>query len=155
MSRGFSSCFSLLLLALSVAVTAGATPVVQARGNLLKLIERDQARVRNLRARANAKLNGLTLTDDAVVSVPVDNRVVDYVADVAVGTPSTTYSLLIDTGRSNTWVGAGKSFVQTSSSRQTADRVRWTSGGGMRGARRRTCARRHSKESGWGRAALG
>lgn len=98
MSRGFSSSFfSLLLLALSVAVTAGATPVVQVRDNLVrlpfakrvnftgssKLIERDQARVRNLRARANAKLSGLTLTDDAVVSVPVDNQVVDYVANVS------------------------------------------------------------------------
>ncbi|KAL1939463.1 hypothetical protein VTO73DRAFT_10019 [Trametes versicolor] len=145
MSRGFSSSFfSLLLLALSVAVTAGATPVVQVRDNLVrlpfakrvnftgssKLIERDQARVRNLRARANAKLSGLTLTDDAVVSVPVDNQVVDYVANVQVGTPPTTYSLLIDTGSSNTWVGAGKSFVQTSSSRQTADRVSVTYGSG-------------------------
>ncbi|OJT11874.1 Polyporopepsin [Trametes pubescens] len=145
MSRGFSSSFfSLLLLALSVAVTAGATPVVQVRDNLVrlpfakrlnftgsgKLIERDQARVRNLRARANAKLSGLTLTNDAVISVPVDNQVVDYVANVQVGTPPTTYSLLIDTGSSNTWVGAGKSFVQTSSSRQTADRVSVTYGSG-------------------------
>ncbi|EIW53588.1 acid protease [Trametes versicolor FP-101664 SS1] len=145
MSRGFSSSFfSLLLLALSVAVTASATPVVQVRDNLVrlpfakrvnftgssKLIERDQARVRNLRARANAKLSGLTLTDDAVVSVPVDNQVVDYVANVQVGTPPTTYSLLIDTGSSNTWVGAGRSFVQTSSSRQTADRVSVTYGSG-------------------------
>lgn len=107
MSRGFSSSFfSLLLLALSVAVTAGATPVVQVRDNLVrlpfakrvnftgssKLIERDQARVRNLRARANAKLNGLTLTDDAVVSVPVDNQVVDYVANVS---PYEDYELVI------------------------------------------------------------
>ena len=32
-------------------------------------------------------------------------------------------SLLIDTGSSNTWVGAGKAFVKTSTSVQTTDRV--------------------------------
>lgn len=31
--------------------------------------------------------------------------------------------LLVDTGSSNTWVGAGKAFVRTSSSVQTSDKV--------------------------------
>lgn len=103
MSRGFSSSFfSLLLLALSIAVTAGATPLVQVNDNLVrlpfakrlnftgstKLLARDQARVRNLRARANAKLSGLTLTDDAVVSVPAENQVVDYVVNVSASLPT-------------------------------------------------------------------
>ncbi|KAI0363403.1 acid protease [Pilatotrama ljubarskyi] len=145
MSRGSSSSFfSLLLLVVTLAVTASATPVVQVRDNLVrlpvakrfnltgsgKLLARDQARVRNLRARANAKLSGVPLTSDAVVSVPADNQVVDYVVNVGVGTPPTTYSLLVDTGSSNTWVGAGRPFVQTSSTRQTRDRVAVTYGSG-------------------------
>ena len=32
-------------------------------------------------------------------------------------------SLLIDTGSSNTWVGAGKKFVETGTSVQTKDNV--------------------------------
>ena len=32
-------------------------------------------------------------------------------------------SLIIDTGSSNTWVGAGKPYVKTSTSVQTKDRV--------------------------------
>ncbi|KAI0643937.1 acid protease [Trametes meyenii] len=143
MSRGSSSAFfSLLLLAL--ALTAHATPVVQMRDSFVrlqtakrfnltgsgKLLARDQARVHNLRARANAKLTGTPLTADAVISVPVDNQAVDYVANVNVGTPGTTYSLLVDTGSSNTWVGAGRTFVQTSSTRQTRDRVAVSYGSG-------------------------
>lgn len=31
--------------------------------------------------------------------------------------------LLVDTGSSNTWVGAGKAFVHTSTTVQTSDRV--------------------------------
>ncbi|KAI0822360.1 acid protease [Trametes gibbosa] len=133
---------------------AGATPVVQVRDNLVrlsfakrfnltgsgKLLARDQARVRNLRARASAKLSGLALTADTVVSIPADNQVVDYVVNVGVGSPHhvtriltrrrTADSLLVDTGSSNTWVGAGKTFVQTSSTRQTQDRVSVTYGSG-------------------------
>ena len=32
-------------------------------------------------------------------------------------------SLLIDTGSSNTWVGAGQAYVRTSTSTQTSNRV--------------------------------
>jgi len=32
---------------------------------------------------------------------------VQYLATVGVGSPATDYSLIVDTGSSNTWVGAG------------------------------------------------
>ncbi|KAI1788141.1 aspartic peptidase A1 [Ganoderma leucocontextum] len=141
MSRGF---FSLLLLAVTLAVTAHAAPVVQVRDNLIRipmakrfnltgsgtLLARDQARARNLVARANAHLSGSSLSSDAVIGVPADNQAVDYVINVAVGSPAITYSLLVDTGSSNTWVGAGKSFVQSSTTRQTRDAVSVTYGSG-------------------------
>ncbi|PIL25289.1 transporter [Ganoderma sinense ZZ0214-1] len=141
MSRGL---FSLLLLAVTLAVTAHASPVVQVRDNLIRipmakrfnltgsgtLLARDQVRARNLVARANAHLSGTPLSSDAVISVSADNQAVDYVINVGVGSPATTYSLLVDTGSSNTWVGAGRTFVQSSTTRQTRDAVSVTYGSG-------------------------
>ncbi|KAM5544280.1 hypothetical protein V8D89_001940 [Ganoderma adspersum] len=140
MSRGLFS----LLLAVSLAVTAHATPIVQVRDNLIRipmakrfnltgsgtLLARDQARARNLVARANAHLSGIPLSPDAVIGVSADNQAVDYVITVEVGNPATAYDLLVDTGSSNTWVGAGRSFVQTSTTRQTRDAVSVTYGSG-------------------------
>lgn len=112
-------------------VTAGTA------GNLLKA---DQARAAALKAHGSAKSAG-TLAKDAVVSFTVQNQAVTYVASVGVGSPATTCkprkvvldeligtpiildSLLIDTGSSNTWVGAGKAFVHTSTTVQTSNKV--------------------------------
>lgn len=40
----------------------------------------------------------------SITSINVTNTAVTYVAAVKIGSPPTTYSLLIDTGSSNTWV---------------------------------------------------
>ncbi len=98
MSRGFSSSFLSLLLALTLAVVVSATPVVQVRENFIRLplakkfnltgthtlLARDQARVQLLNARAKARLTGTPLSSDAVISVPVDNQAVSYIATVRV-----------------------------------------------------------------------
>jgi len=65
-----------------------------------------------------------------VVSVPVTNEVVTYIASVGVGSPATQYNLLVDTGSSNTWVGAGKAYVRTSTSTSTGGSVSVTYGSG-------------------------
>lgn len=71
---------------------------------------------------------------------PVDNVAVVYTASIGVGEPATACEsmlferlfcdadgaaddLLIDTGSSNTWIGAGQSYVQTSASSDTGDTV--------------------------------
>ncbi|KAI8972443.1 acid protease [Trametes punicea] len=138
MSRGFSNSFlSLLLLLLTLSVTTSAKPVVQVHENLVrlplakrvnltgsgKLVERDRLRVRNLRARANSKLTGVSFVTDADSNAAADNQAFDYVVNVNIGTPPTTYSLLVDTGSSNTWVGAGRPYVPTSSSKETRNSV--------------------------------
>ncbi|KAL5513781.1 hypothetical protein ACEPAH_4182 [Sanghuangporus vaninii] len=64
-------------------------------------------------------------------SIDVINEVVTYVAEVGVGNPPTTYSLLIDTGSSNTWLGASKAYVLTSTSRTTGNLVTVTYGSGF------------------------
>lgn len=48
---------------------------------------------------------------------------VTYTTSVGVGSPATQYTLLIDTGSSNTWVGAGKAYVKTSTSKSTGQKV--------------------------------
>ena len=46
-----------------------------------------------------------------------------YNATVGVGSPATDYNLLIDTGSSNTWVGAGTKYKKTSTSKDTGKSV--------------------------------
>ncbi|KAN0128884.1 Aspartic peptidase domain containing protein [Lactarius tabidus] len=67
---------------------------------------------------------------DAAGSVGVTNVGVIYQASVGVGSPPTQYNLLIDTGSSNTWVGAGKAYVKTSTSVKTSDSVSVSYGSG-------------------------
>ncbi|KAF9286314.1 hypothetical protein BGZ68_003049 [Mortierella alpina] len=56
---------------------------------------------------------------------PADNRATSYIASVGIGSPPTFYNLIIDTGSSNTWIGANKTktYKPTSTSRKTGDSV--------------------------------
>ncbi|KLO14788.1 acid protease [Schizopora paradoxa] len=64
------------------------------------------------------------------ISVGVTDAAVTYTANVGVGSPATDYTLLIDTGSSNTWVGAGKKYVKTKTSKSTGDSVSVSYGSG-------------------------
>lgn len=55
---------------------------------------------------------------------------VTYTMPVAIGQPPTTYKLLIDTGSSNTWVGAAQKYTPTSTSVNTHKRVNVSYGSG-------------------------
>ena len=128
------------LLALTVAAVAvSAKPIVVRDAPVTLAIARrfnatgaahilkaDQARAKVLKARSQTANLASTNAVDAVladVDVPVTNGAVVYTASVGVGTPPTTYDLLIDTGSSNTWLGAGKAYVKTSSSVDTSAKV--------------------------------
>ncbi|KAK0455872.1 aspartic peptidase A1 [Armillaria borealis] len=91
------------------------------------IVERDRARVAALRSRADGARNA---TRRAVVNQDVDNVAVLYSASIGVGSPATAYDLIIDTGSSNTWIGAGTKYVQTSTSTQTSNRVSVSYGSG-------------------------
>jgi cathepsin E len=130
-----------LLLALSVAanpVLVNRSPVtlpISRRVNLSSvknLLQHDQNRAKALKLKGAARAAGISLQEDAasVISSQVDNQAVTYVAAVGVGSPPTTYQLLVDTGSSNTWVGAGIAYVKTSTSVETADKVAVTYGSG-------------------------
>jgi cathepsin E len=121
-----------LLFTLSVAanpVLVNRSPVtlpLSRRVNLTSvhnLVRHDQARAKALIARATAKAAGRPFHDRAVINEQIENRAINYIASVGVGTPPTTYSLIVDTGSSNTWVGANAAYVKTSSSVQTSNSV--------------------------------
>ncbi|PPQ63824.1 hypothetical protein CVT24_009774 [Panaeolus cyanescens] len=127
-----------LILALSVAanpVLINRSPVtlpISRRVNASSpksLLRHDQIRAKALKAKGAAKATG-TFSEAAIINEPVEDQAVTYVASVGVGSPATTYSLLIDTGSSNTWVGAGKAYVKTSTSVQTSNKVSVTYGSG-------------------------
>ncbi|KAL1950685.1 hypothetical protein VTO73DRAFT_5809 [Trametes versicolor] len=62
--------------------------------------------------------------------VDVTDAGVTYTASVGVGSPPTQYTLLIDTGSSNTWVGAGQAYKKTSTSKSTGQSVNVSYGSG-------------------------
>ncbi|KAH9841357.1 acid protease [Rhodofomes roseus] len=64
------------------------------------------------------------------VGVDVTDAGVTYTASVGVGSPATNYTLLIDTGSSNTWVGASAQYTQTSTSKSTGNTVNVSYGSG-------------------------
>lgn len=68
--------------------------------------------------------------DGSGTSIDVTNAAVTYTTQVGVGDPANDYTLLIDTGSSNTWVGAGKKYVKTSTSKATNKSVQVSYGSG-------------------------
>jgi hypothetical protein len=63
-------------------------------------------------------------------TIDVTDAAVTYTASVGVGSPATDYTLLIDTGSSNTWVGANTKYNQTSTSKDTGTSVSVSYGSG-------------------------
>ncbi|KAG1766187.1 acid protease [Suillus occidentalis] len=63
-------------------------------------------------------------------SIDVTDSGVTYTMQVGVGNPATQYTLLIDTGSSNTWVGANLPYKPTSSSHKTGNTINVSYGSG-------------------------
>ncbi|KAF8551965.1 acid protease [Imleria badia] len=88
----------------------------------LNVVEKD-------RARAQALKNAGHLGKRAE-SISITNAQVTYTAQVGVGSPATDYTLLIDTGSSNTWIGASNGYTQTRTSKDTGNTVTVSYGSG-------------------------
>ncbi|KAI9070303.1 acid protease [Trametes sanguinea] len=99
---------------------------VTGAANLVRL---DQARAKAFKSRSKTAAGKVQRAD--IFNTPITNEAVDYVASVGVGNPPTEYSLLIDTGSSNTWVGAGKAFARTNTTKDTGNLVEVTYGSGF------------------------
>ncbi|PBK75146.1 related to Polyporopepsin [Armillaria ostoyae] len=63
-------------------------------------------------------------------SIDVTDAAVTYTTSVKVGESAQTFTLLIDTGSSNTWVGADTEYVPSSSSKSTRKTVKVSYGSG-------------------------
>ncbi|KAF8448674.1 family A1 protease [Boletus edulis BED1] len=88
----------------------------------LNIVDKDRAR-----AQAFKNADHLGKRDG---SISVTNSAVTYTAQVGVGNPATEYTLLIDTGSSNTWIGASKTYSQTCTSQDTWNTVSVSYGSG-------------------------
>jgi len=123
--QAMAPLLSSVLVALLIVSNVVATPVENPelikvpftkkinRANLKGLVEHDRARARALVQAAQDKLAG------RASSISATNVAVSYLANVGVGQPATDYELIIDTGSSNTWVGASTPYQQTSTSKNT------------------------------------
>lgn len=130
---------SVFLLASLVSATF-ALPPVQIRESFVtvpiaahvnttgihNVLEADRARARRFLQKSQAE----TPPSDSSVNTPVVNNAFSYIASVGVGTPPTQYNLIVDTGSSNTWVGAMTAFKPTSSSKDTGQFVSVSYGSG-------------------------
>ncbi|KAG1754954.1 aspartic peptidase domain-containing protein [Suillus paluster] len=115
-----ASLLTTLLLAMSIAaspVEVRDSPItlpiarrLNTPSGTINLLEHDQARAASLK---NVGTSTLLSPTEAV----------SYVAAVGVGSPATTYQLIVDTGSSNTWVGANTAYVKTSTSVSTGQPV--------------------------------
>lgn len=130
-----SFLFPLLLLALLAAanpVVVNRSPVTLPLARFINftgvhnLLQHDQARAQVLKNRAF----GRGSAPAAIIDEPATDRLVSYVASVGFGSQATPYSLIIDTGSSNTWLGAEKTYVPSSTSKATDDPVYVSYGSG-------------------------
>ncbi|KAI0733299.1 aspartic peptidase domain-containing protein [Fomitopsis betulina] len=129
-----SGCLTVLgALAVTANPIVRDTPVVALdvvrRLNLTSgatLLDVDRAHAQSFKTGRNSKRNKAR----AVFNTPVTNTAVSYVASVGVGSPATQYTLIVDTGSSNTWVGASTAYVATSSSTDTNQAVSVSYGSG-------------------------
>ncbi|KAH8080682.1 acid protease [Cristinia sonorae] len=116
------------------SITLPVARRVNITGGAHSLLKHDQARAKAIKERkANIPTHGKAKSFSAAFGVPITNQVVDYAVTVGVGNPPTAFNLLIDTGSSNTWVGAQPTnpFVISSSSQDTGNLVEVIYGSGF------------------------
>ncbi|KAJ7023467.1 aspartic peptidase domain-containing protein [Mycena alexandri] len=80
------------------------------------------------KARLNHYFKKSPVEELATGSAPVTNEVFSYIAETQVG--SQTFDLIVDTGSSNTWVGATTKFTAGSTGKSTGDSVSVSYGSG-------------------------
>ncbi|KAG2067295.1 family A1 protease [Suillus decipiens] len=126
-----ASLLTFLLLAVSITgspVEVRNSPVtlpivgrLHYANGTVSLLQHDRARAAVLRDSTTHGLPG---------STPVTNYGVYYVAAVDIGSPPRAYNLVVDTGSSNTWVGASAKYVVTKTSVNTHQPVKVGYGSG-------------------------
>ncbi|KAG1718675.1 acid protease [Suillus paluster] len=125
--QSFSALLCAVLLATVASVSASSffsmplTKLAPSSSSLAGLPDADRSRAAFLKSFASG----------GPTTVPASNLAyVQYTTSVGVGSPPTYYNLVVDTGSSNTFVGTGTTYVQTSTSIFTGEDVNVTYGSG-------------------------
>ncbi|KAG2114215.1 aspartic peptidase domain-containing protein [Suillus discolor] len=130
----FPAVSLLTIIPLALSITASPVEVVNSPITLpiarrldvsngtINLLQQDRDRITALKDRT-LKHSGH--------NTPLTNVANSYLIAVGVGSPPTTYNLVVDTGSSNTWVGAGTSYVVTKTSVNTGQPVSVSYGSGF------------------------
>lgn len=116
-------CLLIAILALSAAakpieirassVTLSLAKKLDTSGSAQYLVDQDRARAQALIQRG---LNTTSQQNRRDATVPAsESQAVVYVAQVNFGSSTTEYNLVVDTGSSTTWVGAGQPWTPDSS----------------------------------------
>ncbi|KIP05512.1 hypothetical protein PHLGIDRAFT_74133 [Phlebiopsis gigantea 11061_1 CR5-6] len=131
-SKLFIPVYLALLIAASPVVVRNSPVNVQLarRFNVTggkNVLAADQARAKFLKSGAKSARKAASGTS----SIPATNGAVTYTAAIEVGSPPTVFNLLVDTGSSNTWVGAGTPFTPTDTSTDTGAEVLVEYGSGL------------------------
>ncbi|KAG1864673.1 aspartic peptidase domain-containing protein [Suillus subalutaceus] len=116
-----ASLLTIFLLALSIVaspVEIRDSPITLPIARRLNVFDGTTNFLQYDKARVAALKDGRQISGTSVT-----NEVTSYIAAVGVGSPPTTYNLIVDTGSSNTWVGAGTAYVKTSTSVNTGQPV--------------------------------
>ncbi|KAF8330515.1 aspartic peptidase A1 [Amanita rubescens] len=104
-----------VLNTLVLALVLAANPA-SAAFNMALTRHVNTVNARDVLTRDQARASYLATGSSNSYSQAISNRATHYTAQVGVGTPPTNFSLLIDTGSSNLWLGANLTYVKTSSS---------------------------------------
>ncbi|KAG2120499.1 aspartic peptidase domain-containing protein [Suillus discolor] len=131
----FSAAFLLTIILLALSTTGSPIEVsnspitlpiarrLSALNGTINLLEQDRARVAALRLKGQNLKHGSR-------GVPIANVATGYYIAVGIGTPPTTYDLIVDTGTSDTWIGAKKAYTRTSTSINTEEPMKVIYGSG-------------------------
>lgn len=118
-SRSLSSLLALPALAF-LSLSANALPHARKASSPapLKLaVKINSYGIKNIAAADRARIQNLQAGGSSAVNAT--NGATIYTADIGVGSPATSYTLLLDTGSSNTWIGASKPYQKTATSQDT------------------------------------
>ncbi|KAG2048393.1 acid protease [Suillus hirtellus] len=120
-SRSLSSLLALPALAfISLSASASPYPRTASSPATLKLAVRiNSYGIKNIAAADRARIQARQAGGSS--SISAINNVMTYTADIGVGNPPTYYTVLVDTGSSNTWIGTTKAYEKTATSRDTGN----------------------------------
>ncbi|KAG2363833.1 aspartic peptidase domain-containing protein [Suillus spraguei] len=118
-SRSLSTLLALPALTfLSLSASALPHPRTASSKTALKLAVRiNSYGIKTIAAVDRARIQ--ILQAGGSPSVNATNVGTTYTAEIGVGSPATYYTLLLDTGSSNTWIGANEPYKRTTTSQDT------------------------------------